>query len=123
SQRIRTAMPNVDFMTKYENWLSVQNGRVNEKSVFDPTPRFVRSTRDLAEAVHNDPLYQLIYHAAVSLLGMGAARDAGNPYLKLKTTQPFSTFGGPFVLGMLASVMTPALNAVWFNKWYLHRRI
>jgi hypothetical protein len=122
-QRFRIGMAGVDHMTKYEDWLSVQNGRVVTRDVFDPTPRFAFNGRALSEIVHNDPLYQLIYHAGVSLLGMRAARDPGNPYVRRRTTQGFLTFGGPFIFGLLASVMPRALAAVWYNKWYVHRRL
>ncbi|MBI4752743.1 MAG: vanadium-dependent haloperoxidase [Acidobacteria bacterium] len=122
-QKIRVPQPNLDYLTEYPEWLGVQNGMVSRRDTFLPAPRFIVTGRDASEYVHNDPLYQSIYHAALILLGMRTARDAGNPYLKYKTTQPFSTFGGPFVLGLLASVMTRALNAVWYNKWFVHRRL
>jgi hypothetical protein len=110
-------------MVKYEDWLSVQNGTVVTRDIFDPMPRFVFNGRAIGELVHNDPLYQLVYNAALVLLGMRAARDSANPYLKLKTTQGFVTFGGPFLFGLVARVTTLALSAVWYNKWYVHRRL
>jgi len=41
----------------------------------------------------------------------------------LRTTQPFVTFGGPFLFGLVADTCLRALNAVWYNKWYVHRRL
>lgn len=123
TQRFRIGMPGVDHMVKYEDWLSVQNGRVVTRDVFDPTPRLIFSGRAIGETIHNDPLYQLPYHAALISLSLGAARDKANPYLNLKTTQPFVTFGGPFLFALIADACIRALTSVWYNKWYVHRRL
>jgi len=33
------------------------------------------------------------------------------------------TFGGPHILGLVAEVTIRALKAVWYQKWFVHRRL
>ncbi|MCC6155808.1 MAG: vanadium-dependent haloperoxidase, partial [Candidatus Hydrogenedentes bacterium] len=124
SQRQRTAMPGVDYITDFANWLAIQNG-ANPSSVpaTDPTNRYIRNGRDLAAYVQIDALYEAYLNACLILLGMGAPVDAGNPYAGASTTDSFGTFGGPHVLSLVTEVATRALKAVWFQKWYVHRRL
>jgi membrane-associated phospholipid phosphatase len=35
----------------------------------------------------------------------------------------FATFGGPHILSLVTEVATRALKAVWFQKWFVHRRM
>jgi hypothetical protein len=35
----------------------------------------------------------------------------------------FGTFGGPHIATVLCEVSTRALKAVWFQKWFVHRRL
>ena len=35
----------------------------------------------------------------------------------------FGTFGGPHLATVLSEVSTRALKAVWFQKWFVHRRL
>ena len=40
------------------------------------------------------------------------------------TTQAgFATWGGPHVLSLVTEVATRALKAVWYQKWFVHRRL
>src|SRR5205823_3486274 len=48
---------------------------------------------------------------------------AANPYLKSRTQDGFGTFGGPAFAAATAEVSTAALKAVWFQKWFVHRRL
>jgi len=56
-------------------------------------------------------------------MGLGAPLDAGNPYESFTKTDAFGTFGGPHILSLVTEVATRALKAVWFQKWYVHRRL
>jgi len=55
--------------------------------------------------------------------GIGALVDSGNPYRFSLTQDGFGTFGGPGIITLLCEVATRALKAVWFQKWYVHRRM
>jgi hypothetical protein len=122
-QLMRTTVAGDDYMTGYGEWLAIQNGYTPGTNVFDPTPRYIRNLRDLAEWVHVDALYQAYHQACLILLGMGAPFDEGNPYGWSQTQVGFGTFGGPHILSLVTEVATRALKAVWYQKWQVHRRL
>lgn len=122
-QRLRTAMPGVDYLSDYESWLGIQNGVVGEATRFDDQPRFMRSGRDLAEYVHRDFTYQASLGACLAALKMGTLSDGGNPYKHSRTQSGFATFGPSYLFYLLAVVTQVALKACWFQKWMVHRRL
>jgi hypothetical protein len=123
NQRQKTVLPGPDYMTDYATWLSLQRGfNPVELDAFDAMPRYIRNGRDLAAYVHYDALYEAYLNACLILLGMGAPVDSGNPYRSATTTDAFGTFGDPHILSLVTEVATRALKAVWFQKWYVHRR-
>jgi hypothetical protein len=95
--------------------------------------------RDLGQYVHVDALYEAYLNACLILLHIGAPFDSGNPYFApaapfyCKQVQPvanesttqigFGTFGGPHILSLVCEVATRALKAVWYQKWFVHRRL
>lgn len=119
---------NADYLTDFPTWLAVQNGNPNTPPDHeDGTRRYIRNMRDLGQYVHVDALYEAYLNACLILLGMNAPVDAGNPY---KTGKPaantqigFGTFGGPHILSLVCEVATRALKAVWYQKWFVHRRL
>ncbi|MFY9822367.1 MAG: vanadium-dependent haloperoxidase [Thermoanaerobaculia bacterium] len=128
SQRMRTVLPAKDYLTKFDDWLFAQNGGTPATGdAFDPTPRYIRNMRDIGQWVHVDALYQAYLDACLILLDSGAPFDAGNPYLPphpdAKTQIGFGTFGGPHILSLVTEVATRALKAVWYQKWFVHRRL
>lgn len=113
--------------------------------------RFIRNLRDMGNWVHVDYLYQHFLNAALIMLNepplktQGSlaiqrrtldsfnaavprpfALDPGLPYSPLKPDAQnqagFVTFGAIHVLTLLAEVVSRALKAAWFQKWYVHRR-
>jgi hypothetical protein len=124
SQRQQTVFPALDYLADPASWLDIQNGlNPAVADAFDPTPRYIRNGRDLAAYVHFDALYEAYLNACLILLGMGAPVDPGNPYFSLTKTDAFGTFGDPHILSLVTEVATRALKAVWFQKWYVHRRL
>ncbi|MBI3949700.1 MAG: vanadium-dependent haloperoxidase [Acidobacteria bacterium] len=123
NQRQKTVMPGIDYMTDYNSWLAVKRGlNPIASEVFDSTPRYIRNGRDLTAYVHVDALYEAYLNACLILLGMGTPVDEGNPYRSLTKTDAFGTFGDPHILSLVTEVATRALKAVWYQKWYVHRR-
>jgi hypothetical protein len=122
-RRMRTTLPGVDYMTRYDDWLAVQNGGVAGTDQYDPTHRYIRSGRDLAEWVHIDVLFQAYFNALLILFGLGAPLDANNPYNTSQSQKGFGTFGAPYIASLLCEVAKPALKAVWYQKWFVHRRL
>src|SRR6266496_5551382 len=133
-QKMRTTLPGVNHVTQYAQWLNIQRGcPPTEAQQFDSVRRYIRTGRDMAQWVHMDVLYQAYFHALLILMtppsvdplagGIGAAPDAGNPYLASATQEGFATFGGPHIATLLTEVASRVLKAQWFQKWYVHRNL
>jgi membrane-associated phospholipid phosphatase len=124
SQRQKTFLPGTNYLTDYTPWLANKRGIAPSTSVtYDSTRRYIRNGRDLAPYVQIDALYEAYLNACLILMGLGAPLDAGNPYNGFTKTDAFGTFGGPHILSLVTEVATRALKAVWFQKWYVHRRL
>jgi hypothetical protein len=123
TQQMVTYLPDVDYMTSFTDWLTVQNGNFTGlQNQIDPVLRYRRTGRDLAAFTHVDVLYQAYFTAFLVLLSMGTPLNAGNPYVRSRTENGFGTFGGPDFAGILTEVASKALNAAWYQKWFVHLR-
>lgn len=122
SQQMVSYVANVDYMTTFSDWLAVQNGSLPGLNQADPVLRYRRNGRDLAAYTHVDVLYQAYFTALLVLSGIGAPLNPGNPYNGSKTETGFGTFGAPDFAGSVGEVSTKALNAVWYQKWFVHLR-
>ncbi len=128
SQKIQTVRSVADggqnYMTDFNTWLTIQNGIAPiYGDIFDPIPRYLRMGRDIGQWVHLDVLFQGYFQAFLCIAGLGVAFDSGNPYNNSATQDGFGTFGGPHAAALLCEVATRALKAVWFQKWFVHRRL
>lgn len=114
-----------DFMTTFSEWLSIQRGGAPAApTLYEPTPRYITTGRDLAEYVHVDVTYQAYLNAALTLLGFGGAALAPtNPYKATPNQGGFVTFGPAEITDMVARACLAALKAAWFQKWLIHRRL
>ena len=125
TQQVRVFKPGVDYMTKYADWLARQNGASWGPRVYDSTLRYMRTIRDLATWVDEDPPLQAGYHALsilLMLLHMGAKLDPANPYVSQITNQDaFTTFGPVEWFDMVGRAPRAAHEAGWFQKWIIHR--
>ncbi|HEU4795937.1 MAG TPA: hypothetical protein VFT02_09935, partial [Pyrinomonadaceae bacterium] len=122
-QKITTTVPGVNYMTDFATWLAVQRGIAQPSNTFDPVPRYMRNGRDIGQWVHIDVLFQGYFHAFLVLAGAGAPLDEGNPYNGNPSQIGFGTFGGPHIATLLCEVSTRVLKAVWYQKWFVHRRL
>ncbi|OPX86940.1 vanadium-dependent haloperoxidase [Pelotomaculum sp. PtaB.Bin117] len=125
SQQYLTTVAGVDYMTSYAEWLKIQNGAAPaSQDVYDPVPRYIRDGRDVGEWVHKDFSCQGSLAACLILLGYGQeALSPSNPYLRSATQYSFATFGAPHILDFVARTARAALEAAWFQKWLVHRRL
>jgi hypothetical protein len=112
-----------DYMTDFASWLAVQRGFNQAPDLLDPIPRYMRNGRDIGQWVHVDVLFQGYFQAFLVIAGLGAPADKGNPYRNNPSQIGFGTFGGPHIATLLCEVSTRALHAVWFQKWFVHRRL
>jgi hypothetical protein len=122
-RRMETMPAESDYLTSYADWLAVQNGFVPGAGPVDPVRRYIRNGRDLAVWVHNDVLFQAYFNALLILFDLGAPLDAGNPYAASSKQAGFGTFGPPHIASVLAAIAKPALECVWYQKWFVHRRL
>jgi hypothetical protein len=122
-QKITTALPGLNYMTDFATWLDVQRGINQSPTILDATPRYMRNGRDIGQWVHIDVLFQAYFHGFLILAGLNAPFDDGNPYRFNPTQDGFGTFGGPHIATLLCEVSTRALKAVWYQKWFVHRRL
>ncbi|OPX87136.1 MAG: PAP2 superfamily protein [Pelotomaculum sp. PtaB.Bin104] len=124
-QRYRTPVSGVDYMTAYDDWLGIENGSLpSTPGLYDTAPHYIRNGRDLGEYVRWDFPFQAVLTACLILLGFGEAVLAPcNPYLNSATQVGFATFGAPHILDFVARSARLALEAAWFQKWLMHRRL
>jgi hypothetical protein len=132
-QQLAFALPEQDFLTAEADWLAVQRGHSPSgpaiATVAPASRHIIRNGRDLGNYVHIDELYQAYLNAGLILItpksrgGYGAPLDDGNPYLASQTQTGFGTLGEPNFKTIVTEVATRALKAVWFQKWYVHRRL
>jgi len=124
SQKMRTVLPGMNYMTSYDAWLAVQNGADPSANIqYDSTHRYIRNLRDLAQWVHIDALYQAYLHACLIMMGQGTRLDPGLPLYDSKVQAGFAQCGGPHILSLVTEVATRALKAVWYQKWFVHHRL
>lgn len=113
----------VDFMTNLPEYLIVErgNGAVSP-STLDPTPRFVRSVRDLGNLAASDSIYSLYFRASLILSALGVPFSSASPYAHDTRIGSFSTFSTSWLNGLLGNVHKSEAHA-FYGKWYMHRKI
>lgn len=134
-QKNEVALPGINYMGSFEEWLAVQNGSPRAaKQNMAKDRRYLATLRDLATYAHFDQLYEAYLNAALILLGNGYPSGPGNPYgsscsdrgdgqsahcvaSKHANQDAFATFGGPHILSLVTEISTRALKAEWRQKW------
>lgn len=136
-QRVRIAIPGLDYMTTWEQWLDVQNAAdLRGKETYENADnsaninretgyRFIVTPRDLATYVHYDQLHEAYFNACVIMLNNKVPFDEGIPFRDTDSIDKqigFATFGGPHILTLVSEVASRALKAVRYQKYNVHRR-
>jgi hypothetical protein len=137
------------FLIRESDYLNAQNGTVSDTvPALVQAKRYISRGRDLANFVHIDELFQAYLNAALILGseqanpktggrdGLGAPHDEGNPYDgyvgldangvpqgRSGNQAGFGTLGEPNIASLVAEVASRALKAVWYQKWFVHRRL
>jgi hypothetical protein len=124
SQRSQTGEAGVNWLTDFNSWLNVQNGAdLRGHDTLDPVRRYMKDLRGLARWVQIDALYQGYLNACLILLGMKAPFKPGIPAVQSRSCEGFVDWGPPHLLALVTEVSTRALKAVWYHKWFVHRRL
>ena len=123
-QKIKTYVPDIDFMTTLTEWFNVQNGGApTGVGTFDPLTRYMRNGRDTGAYTQVDELYQAYLIAYLVGETLKIPRNPTNPYaMGLTNEKAFGDFGGPDISATIGAVARAALNAVWYQKWAVHLR-
>jgi len=123
SQQMTSYISHLDYMTDPSTFQQVQNGistgLVNQS---DAQPRYMHDGRGLGAYTHVDVLYQAYFTAYLVLNTLSVPLNPGNPYAESKTQNGFGSFGQPHFASLVAEVASRALNAVWYQKWFVHLR-
>jgi hypothetical protein len=141
-QRQRTVLGGTNYLTNFSTWLQAQEGSdFRGGDQVDPTRRFIRNLRDGTNFVHFDQVINAWYNTAFYLLseptgtqlaanaGTVVMRDRefpfdqGNPYNTAAKQEGFVTLGPLQAIQLVTDVITRAGAAVWFQKWFVHRRM
>ena len=124
SQKLNPPIANKDFMVDWDEFLRVQNGVApSEILMLNGTERYIITPRDIASYVQKDMNYQAFHIASMILLDMDAPLNPTNPYLQSLNQEGFATFGPQMITSMLAQISRMALDTVWYQKWFVHRRL
>lgn len=125
-QRVRIAKPGVDFLTRFDEFLDVQNAAdLRGGESYEPKNRLIATVRDLCTWVHFDALYEAYLNACLILLANRASFDPDLPFVapdEDDRQEGFSTFGPAHILSLVTEVATRALKAVRYQKFNIHRR-
>lgn len=115
----------VDFMTNLPEYVFTEDGNgpiQPNPNVIDPTPRFIRSVRDLGSLAASDSIFSLYFRAAIILGGLGVGIDRNSPYTNDGRINGFNTFSSAYLFQLLAATGQSEASA-FYQKWYVHRKV
>jgi hypothetical protein len=120
----KSTSPGIDFMTNFAEYLFVENGNgaFDKTDVTDPTPRFIRSGRDLGALVNADSIYSIYFRAAIILQNLGVPLDANSPYTNDTRINGFNTFSSAWLFNLIGAAQDTEAQA-FYQKWYVHRKL
>lgn len=106
--------------------IQIENGNISSlpagPTSVDNVNHYINNGRVLAEAVHVDPAFHIMYSASLILLGLGASPNPGIPALPNQSNFP-TNGGGPSFQCALAGVSEYALRHAWYWKWQVYRKL
>jgi hypothetical protein len=116
--------PGIDFMTNLNEYVFVENGNgaLDNTNVIDPTPRFLRSGRDLGSIANSDSIYSIYFRAAIILQNLGIPLDPNSPYANNNRISGFNTFSTAWLFSLIGSAHATEAQA-FYQKWYVHRHL
>ena len=127
-QVLTGANTGLDFMTDLAEYVFVENGNgaINPNefpTVEDPTPRFIRSGRDLGQQANQDLIYSIYFRAALIMaINLGIPFSANSPYAMDARISGFNTFTFVQTLQLIGAAQDSEAQA-FYQKWYVHRKL
>lgn len=139
-QNCRHAIPGVDYVTGFEEYVNVQRGTLNPRVTPDifvdgGNTRFgIATPRNATDTVHFDLPHTTPLFAVANLIGTindpvknGGTNpeffSAANPYRSnITTSLPFGSWGFGDIVSQVLLSSDLALRYSWFQKWCVHRR-
>lgn len=114
----------LDFMTNLNEYVFVQNGNgaLDHTDTTDPTPRFIRSGRDIGSYVNADSIYSTYFRTAIMLQNLGIPLDPNNPYASDTRINGFNTFSTAWLFNLIGAGQDTEAPA-FYQKWYVHRHL
>ena len=109
--------------TDWKEFIKIQDGRPTETRADKDGESFNFSPRNLGSAVHNDPLFQFYYNAALISFQCGISASGMTGDAPPSTISAWTQGGGPDVFGTVSGVALSALKAGWWHKWQHAMRI
>ena len=123
TQQFNAYVPKTDYLTTFAEWLAVQNGQGPFPANTISGTSYIKNGRDLGAFFHSDIAIQAYLFAAQWLLTHGAPLNPGNPYLTIKNQAGGFTFGSQYITDLLGLVSNRALEASFYQKWFVHRTL
>ena len=136
SAKIRAYAPTSNFLTKYDEWLHVQNGNApRDRIAYESTLRYISNGRDLGAYAHTAQAFNFVANQLLSAPEFAAdpayggiypankpATASGDPYLRSKTQGGASgTFGAAYYQSVIALASSLAIRINYYQKWYEQR--
>ena len=109
--------------TDWKEFIKIQDGRPTKTRADKDGESFNFSPRNLGSAVHNDPLFQFYYNAALISFQCGISASGMTGDAPPSTISAWTQGGGPDVFGTVSGVALSALKAGWWHKWQHAMRI
>lgn len=126
TQKYNVPVAGNDHLTNYSEWLAIQNG-ANPSGITtlstDPTSRYLRNNRDLAQYVLRDFNAQAYMNAAliINSFGSGVYADS-NPLNSTVTQTREPMWGINHALDLVSRMAVISQSTAWYQKWLVHRR-
>jgi len=126
AQKYTVPVSGNDHLTNYNEWLAIQSG-ANPSGITsftpDPTPRYLRNNRDLAQYVLRDFNAQAYMNAAliINSFGSGVYADS-NPLNSTVTQTREPMWGINHALDLVSRMAVMSQSTAWYQKWLVHRR-
>jgi hypothetical protein len=113
--------PGMEWLTGFDEWLSVQNGLGNPTTnvVTTDGPLFIHNVRGIGQLAQSDNINSIYVRAGNLAGGLGGV--ANGPYRTAVRQSGFSTVGGGGYLNSLLGNVHKGERHSWFTKWQLHR--